>query len=102
MISFSHEFSANWHRFIKKLLSQQVLNVLGALRSYASRAIGRPTSQHISNALYGLQGMSSKHQEVREILVVIADLVGSCEDRMSAREVGSMLYGLQVPNLKHM
>jgi hypothetical protein len=36
-------------------------------------------AQHVGNALYGLQGMSSEHVEVRDMLSALAGHVAGCK-----------------------
>jgi hypothetical protein len=51
--------------------------------------------QAVSNALFGLQGMSSEYQEVRKMLSALLPQVQSCQEPLKAQAVGNALYGLQ-------
>jgi len=55
-------------------------------------------AQAVANALYGLQGMSSDHAQVLNLVEALADKVRKCDERLSAQEVGNALYGLQGMN----
>ena len=57
-------------------------------------------AQAVGNALYGLQCMSSKHDEVRKLLVVLTGKAQDCE-KLDAQAVGNALYGLQGMSSEH-
>ena len=51
--------------------------------------------QEIANALYGLQKMSSDHEEVTDILGFFRDKLMSCDARpFKAQEISNIMYGL--------
>jgi len=52
-------------------------------------------AQEVGNALYGLQGMSSDSEEVRNLLRSLVPKVISCKGLFNAQAVGNALYGLQ-------
>jgi len=53
------------------------------------------SAQAVGNALYGLQGCSSEHVEVRSVLkgLTLTDMLNAAS-RFSAQNVGNALYGL--------
>ena len=52
-------------------------------------------------ALYGLQGMSSEHLEVRSLLVVLTGKTMDCQQKFNAQAVSNALYGLQSMSSEH-
>ena len=58
-------------------------------------------AQAVGNALYGLQGMSSDHEEVRSLVVVLTDKVKDSDENFKAQNVGNALYGLQGMSSDH-
>jgi hypothetical protein len=52
-------------------------------------------AQEVSNALFGLQGMSSEHEEVRGMLSALVPKVCSCQEHLTEQSIGNALYGLQ-------
>jgi len=52
-------------------------------------------AQEVSNALYGLQGMSSDRQEVLDLVRVLTGKVESCRESLDAQHIGNAMYGLQ-------
>jgi hypothetical protein len=62
--------------------------------------------QSVSNALYGLQEMTSEAPEVRTLLSTLASKLQSCREEFNAQHVGNALYGLQgmssdMPEVRH-
>ena len=53
------------------------------------------SSQHIGNALYGLRGMSSDVQVVKEVLKALARKIAASDTVLNAQGIGNSLYGLQ-------
>ena len=51
--------------------------------------------QAISNALYGLQGMSSDCAEVRALLSVLTSRIESCIEPLTAQQMCDAIYGLK-------
>ena len=52
-------------------------------------------TQEISNAIYGLQKMSSDHKEVKELLNFCREQLMNCDSRpFKGRELSNMLYGM--------
>jgi Pyruvate/2-oxoacid:ferredoxin oxidoreductase delta subunit len=57
-------------------------------------AAARAESQAVGNMPYGMQGMSDV-PEVRSVLGMLPDCLGSCREPLEAQAVGNMLYGMQ-------
>jgi len=55
----------------------------------------------VGNALYGLQGCSSEHAEVRSILKALTPQIAKCSEPLDAQAVGNALYGLQGCSSEH-
>jgi hypothetical protein len=53
------------------------------------------TSRGVACSLYGLQGMSSDHWEVRRLLSVLTQRVDRTSDLMSSQQIGMSLHGLR-------
>jgi hypothetical protein len=53
------------------------------------------SAQAISNALYGLQGMSSEVTEVRALLYALTAQMIASSDVLTSQAVSNALYGLQ-------
>jgi hypothetical protein len=51
-------------------------------------------AQAVGNALYGLQGMSSEHQEVRDTLDEVLSKFPYCIDAFAAQNISQGLFGL--------
>jgi len=51
--------------------------------------------QHVGNALYGLQSMSSEWKEVRGMLPLVGKQISTCQENLKPQHVGNALYGLQ-------
>ena len=66
-------------------------------------SVGRAclSAQTVGNALYGLQSMSSDHEEVRDLLQVLSTKVQESTACLSAQNVGNALYGLQSMSSDH-
>jgi hypothetical protein len=64
------------------------------IRGLNSTVRGMSTVE-MSNALYGMQKLSSDYQEVRNAVSALTSLTRSCTDRFLARDVSSALYGMK-------
>jgi hypothetical protein len=53
------------------------------------------TSRGVACSLYGLQGMSSDHWEVRRLLGVLAQRIDRTSDLMSSQHIGMSLHGFR-------
>ena len=69
--------------------------LLSALTPKVATAREDLNGQALGNSLYGLQGMSSREQEVRTLLTVLAQKVIHTREALKAQEVGNALYGLK-------
>lgn len=78
----------------------EVRNLLRVLAIRINRSSAEMKAQEMANALYGLQGMSSDHIEVKELLIAIEKKIISSRSSQifNSQEIGNALYGLQ--NLK--
>lgn len=64
-------------------------------RGTSSSAMRGMSTVEMSNALYGMQKLSSDYQEVRNAVSALTSLTRSCTDRFLARDVSSALYGMK-------
>lgn len=53
------------------------------------------SSLEMSNALYGMQKLSSDYREVRSAISALTNLTKTCTNRFLARDVSSALYGMK-------
>lgn len=68
---------------------------------FSKKDLPRMRSTAITNALYGLQNMSSTYGEVRQTLFLLTPLLRSCGDEFSSKELTNALYGLQGMGSEH-
>ena len=68
---------------------------------FSKKDLPRMRSTAITNALYGLQSMSSTYAEVRQTLFLLTPLLRSCGDEFSSKELSNALYGLQGMGSEH-
>jgi hypothetical protein len=78
-----------------------VRGLAGALVAKVQSCKEPLSAQAVGSALYGLQGMSSEHPEVRRLVGALAAKVRSCTDSLSAQNVGNALKGLQGMSSEH-
>ena len=56
---------------------------------------GRFGKQEVGSALYGMQGMSNEHGEVRTLLIILAVKIADCREILAGTSLSCALYGLQ-------
>ncbi len=85
----------------------EVLATLRAIRETISRTIDSSsnkqlimTPQGIGSAFMGLQGMSSSHSEVRDLLSILTDCIDNC-NHLDNQAVANILLGLRSSSSDH-
>ena len=73
----------------------EVLEILNVLEPRIKSCTHDLDSQAVSNAFYGMQGMTSDHIEVRTILSTLVAKLHTCQVDLDYKGIGNALYGLQ-------
>ena len=84
-----------------KLRARQSVELLKSIMIITKNCRETPNAQAVGNALYGMQGMSSDHAEVRSMVSALLGKVHSCKESLGAQEVGNALYGMQCMSSDH-
>jgi hypothetical protein len=84
-----------------KAIDKDMLDVLSVLATKVNSCKEGLNAQVVGNSLYGLQKMSSDHDEVRDVLSALAMKVDSCKEDLNAQALGNALYGLQRMSSDH-
>ena len=77
------------------------LKIVQTMTKVAKNVIGhqtQPSAQNVVMLLIGLQKNHCKQEETKDLLRVIAAMIGKCTDTFKAQDLGSALYGLQGMN----
>ena len=89
------------------LLKEAIIDGNGTEADTRTAAAATFSPQEISNALYGLQGMSSQCKEVREIISMLTESLAVLDERREAGDdfisqgKGMCVYGIQQMTLEH-